>query len=91
VVVHEPLQRLGGDVLDVALAAVQHRHALGVAVDEEHTAACLGEYLGKWDADVAGSDDGDVGHRRAIVQRGADLSSAERPRPAGYYPSPRGR
>ena len=73
VVVHEPLQRLGGDVLDVALATVEHRHPLGVAVDEKHAAARLGEHLGEWDADVAGSDDGDVGHRRAIVQRGADL------------------
>ena len=69
VVVDEPLQRLGGNVLDVALAAVQHRHALGVAVDEEHAAARLGEHLGERDTDVAGSDDGDVGHRRAIVQR----------------------
>ena len=32
--------------------------------------ARLGEHLGEWDADVAGSDDGDVGHRRGIVQRG---------------------
>jgi hypothetical protein len=66
--VDEALQGLRGHVLDVALAAVQHRRALGVSVDEQHAAARLGEDLSEWDADVAGSDDGNVGHRRGIVQ-----------------------
>ena len=68
VLVDEPLQHVRRNVLDVALAAIQHGHALGIAVDQQHAAARLREDLGERDADVAGSDNGDVGHRRGIVQ-----------------------
>ena len=76
--VHEALEGLGRHVLDIALAAVQFLHTLGVPVDEQHRAARLREHLRERDADVAGSDNGDVGHRRGIVQRGANLGPAER-------------
>ena len=79
--VDEALQHLRRDVLDVALAPVQLRNTSGVALDEEHAAARLGEHLGKRDADVAGSDNGNVGHRRGIVQRWAVAT--------GYNPPPR--
>ena len=58
--VDELLQLRAGDVLDVALAAVQLRDALGADVDEQDGAPGVGEDLGERDADVAGADDCDV-------------------------------
>ena len=64
----ERLQHLGRDVLDVALAGVQLRDALGVDVDEQHALAGVGEGACEGQADVARSDDGDVAlHRLGIV------------------------
>ena len=66
--VDELLQLLARDVLDVALAAVQLRDALGADVDEQHRAPGVGEDLGERHADVAGADDCDVTmHSGAIV------------------------
>ena len=64
----ELLQLLARDVLDVALAAVQLRDALGADVDEQHRAPGVGEDLGERHADIAGADDCDVTmHSGAIV------------------------
>ena len=56
----ERLQLLRGDVLDVALAAVDRVDDLVDDVDEDDLLAGLGEGLGERHADVAGADDGDV-------------------------------
>jgi hypothetical protein len=59
---------LGGDVLDVALATVELCDASGIDVDEDDALAGVGEGLRERDADVAGSDDGDLAlHRVGIV------------------------
>ena len=58
--VDQLLQLGAGDVLDVALAPVQLRDALGADVDQQDRASGVGEDLGEGDADVSGSDDCDV-------------------------------
>ena len=64
----ERLEHLRRDVLDVALAGVQLRDAVGVDVDEQHALAGIGEGASERQADVARSDDGDVAlHRLGIV------------------------
>ena len=64
----ERQQPLRGHVLDVALAPVQLLDARGVDVDEHDRLPRLGEGLGERDADIAGSDDGDVAlHGPGIV------------------------
>ena len=61
------LQLLGRDVLDVALAAVQLRDAVGLDVHEHDGVARVGEDVCERDADVAGSDDGDRAHAGVSV------------------------
>jgi hypothetical protein len=56
------LQRLGGDVADVALAAVELFDTVGLNVDEDDGVARFRKHVGEWHADVAGADDGDPGH-----------------------------
>ena len=58
--VDERSEPLGGDVLDVALAAVERVDHVRLDVDEEHSLARLGERRGERHADVAGPDHGDV-------------------------------
>jgi hypothetical protein len=77
-VVHEPLQRLGRHVLDVALAAVQARDPVWVGFDEQDGAAGLGEDLRERHADVAGADDGDIAfHRRESLAASAAAIRSE--------------
>ena len=52
-------ERLRGHVFDVALAAVELGHPLGLDVDEHDRLPRLGEDVGEWHADVTGADDGD--------------------------------
>ena len=66
--VDERLQYLRRHVLDVALALVQLGDAGRVDVHEQHALAGVGERAREREADVAGSDDGDVAlHRLGIV------------------------
>ena len=61
-------EHLGRDVLDVALARVEHGDAVGVDVDEQHALAGVGEHAREREPDVPGPDDGDVAaHRLGIV------------------------
>ena len=64
----ERLQHVRRDVLDVALAGVELRDAVGVHVDEQHGLAGVGEGARERQADVARTDDGNVAlHRVGIV------------------------
>ena len=58
------LQHLRGHVLDVALAAVQLRDAVGLDVDQHDGVARVREDASERHADVAGPDDGDRAHDR---------------------------
>src|SRR5581483_9906702 len=58
--VDEPLQVLGGDVADVALAAIDRVDDGLLDVDEHDALSGVGKRLRMRHADVAGADDGDV-------------------------------
>ncbi len=60
----QPPERLGGHVLDVALAAPESRDPRLVDVDEDHLAARLGEDMRERHADIARADDRDLVLRR---------------------------
>ena len=57
----------GGHVLDVALAAVQPLDDARIDVEEDDGLSGLGEDPSERHADVAGADDGNVGHDRRSV------------------------
>ena len=68
----ERLETLRGDILDVALAAVQLRDELGYDVDDEDGAARLGERRGVRDPDVPRADYGNV---KRLAHRAARLAT----------------
>ena len=74
--VDERREALGGDVLDVALAAVQLLDELGHDVDDEDGAARLGERRGVRDSDVSGADYGNVKRLAHAAARLATTRSA---------------
>ena len=60
--VRQVLLQLGRrDVLDVALAPVEHRHLAGVDVEAQDAEALVDEGLDQGQADVAQADDADDG------------------------------
>ena len=71
-------EHLRRNVLDVALAAVQLVDPVLDDVHEHDAAPGVGEHLRERNADVAGTDDGDLGlHDRARLARSAAATFAE--------------
>src|SRR5262249_54590526 len=72
---------LGGNVVDVALAAVDRLDDGLGDVDHDHGLAGLGERLGEGQADIACTDDGDIPAHAREAYRAAAIRSAVRPSP----------